>query len=267
MTLPKGPTWPWIIGVLLAMVSALSSIAYGSAITRITNLEAAKDLSNTTVAALSTEIAVLKNIASTTKDAVERVESRQEEMIRQQELLLRNGQADAAWRAQVGAQTNANSKRWNEVMDRQPGAKKKKEEPMGDPLEGVHPRLVKAIQDILAQMALAGHPMKVTNGVRTQSQQQAIYAQGRTLPGPVVTHCNGLTTRSNHQPHNDGFGHAVDVTFVNDRGRPVWKDTDPWNLYGTYVRAHGLQWGGDWRHPDRPHAELPDESVSHQTLL
>jgi peptidoglycan LD-endopeptidase CwlK len=125
-----------------------------------------------------------------------------------------------------------------------------------DRLAGVHPVLVAAITSVLTEMAEHGSPMMVTNGVRTVEEQKQLYAQGRTTPGPIVTHCDGVTTRSNHQPHADGFGHAVDCAFVDEHGDPRWVDSDPWDLYGARVRAHGLHWGGLWTRPDRPHAEL-----------
>lgn len=130
-------------------------------------------------------------------------------------------------------------------------------------LDHVHPDLVQAITHVLEAMAHAGHPMVVTNGVRTEAQQAALYAQGRTAPGPTVTNCDGVHTKSNHQLKADGFGHAVDCTFTNEKGKPVWKDSYPWSLYGANVRAQHLQWGGDWHHADRPHAELgpgPDQT-------
>jgi len=128
-----------------------------------------------------------------------------------------------------------------------------------DRLIGVHPTLVTAITEILDAMAAAGHPMFVVQGVRTVAQQQALYARGRTTPPIgskfIVTMKDGVTHRSNHQPHADGYGHAVDCAFsgvVNPFG-----DQMPWEDYGKRVEAAGLIWGGRWSHPhDSPHAEL-----------
>lgn len=122
-------------------------------------------------------------------------------------------------------------------------------------LVGVHPTLIEKIERVLAAMAILGYPMKVTQGVRTVAQQQALYAQGRTKPGKVVTNCDGVRTRSNHQPHADGLGHAVDCAAA---GPDPYPSDFPWPLYGAAVRAVGLIWGGSWtRFQDRPHAELP----------
>lgn len=125
-------------------------------------------------------------------------------------------------------------------------------------LEGVHPELVEKVTRVLAKMQERGFPMVVTDGLRTLAQQQALYAKGRTRPGPIVTNADGVRHRSNHQAHDDGYGHAVDCTFVDEHGQPTWDETLPWNVYGTTVLAVGLRWGGLFRSPvDRPHVELP----------
>jgi peptidoglycan L-alanyl-D-glutamate endopeptidase CwlK len=121
-------------------------------------------------------------------------------------------------------------------------------------LEGVHPALVEKVKRILHAMAELGHPMVVTNGVRTQAEQDALYAQGRTKPGAIVTYAKV----SNHQPKADGFGRAVDCAFLID-GKPAWPEKAPWRLYGEMAKALGLVWGGDWkRFTDRPHVEMPE---------
>ncbi|MCT4636249.1 MAG: M15 family metallopeptidase [Bacteroidales bacterium] len=56
--------------------------------------------------------------------------------------------------------------------------------------------------------------------------------------------------------HN--YGEAVDgVPIVN--GRPVWNyEENPrvWDIYGKAVKNAGLEWGGDWKKKDLPHAQL-----------
>jgi peptidoglycan L-alanyl-D-glutamate endopeptidase CwlK len=94
----------------------------------------------------------------------------------------------------------------------------------------------------------------------------ALYAQGRTKPGAIVTNCDGVIKLSNHQAKRGesrwaGFGAAADLTFADDAGRPTWVDTAtyklPWRLFGTIAKAQQLVWGGDWpTMTDRPHVEL-----------
>ena len=123
-------------------------------------------------------------------------------------------------------------------------------------LAGVHPSLVDAVDRILMAMRELGFVMVVTDGLRTTEQQVALYAQGRTAPGDIVTQADGVLRRSNHQLHEDGYGHAVDMCFLV-AGAPSWADRHPWRAYGEMAKALGLTWGGDWKTPDRPHLELP----------
>jgi peptidoglycan L-alanyl-D-glutamate endopeptidase CwlK len=123
-------------------------------------------------------------------------------------------------------------------------------------LQGVHPRLIECYHRISHAMAELGHPIVITDGVRTTAQQQALYAQGRTKPGKKVTNVDGVTKKSNHQPKADGFGYAIDCAFLVN-GKPSWDEAHPWRLYGEAAKSLGLIWGGDWKSlVDRPHIEL-----------
>lgn len=134
-------------------------------------------------------------------------------------------------------------------------------------LDGVHPDLRRKVEQIVAAFAALGYDLRVTDGVRTVAEQQALFAQGRTTPGPdvsparplgrTVTNADGVTKKSNHQPHDDGVGHAVDCTFWID-GSPSWAPDLPWTLYGAMAQLLGLKWGGNWQSQkgDLPHIEL-----------
>jgi peptidoglycan LD-endopeptidase CwlK len=132
---------------------------------------------------------------------------------------------------------------------------------MADVLDGVHPVLIAKIQQVWAAMAALNAPMKPTAGCRTVGQQSVLYAQGRFgNPGPIVTHCDGLRSKSNHQPKADGYGHAVDCAF---EGADPYLEKHPhgaalWAAYGACCKALGLVWGGDFTTlRDQPHVELP----------
>jgi peptidoglycan L-alanyl-D-glutamate endopeptidase CwlK len=130
-------------------------------------------------------------------------------------------------------------------------------------LKGVHPQLIEAVKRILYAMNELGYHMVVTAGWRSAEDQAALYAKGRTLPGPIVTHADGAVKTSNHQAKADGFGHAVDLAFVVN-GLPSWDESLPWRLYGEMAKSQGLVWGGDWTSiVDKPHIELPTEKAVH----
>lgn len=121
-------------------------------------------------------------------------------------------------------------------------------------LQGCHPELAFRVRNLVRALAHAGTPIVLTQGVRTLAQQQALYAQGRTKPGKIVTNCDGVRRMSNHQPKADGYGYAVDVAWLTPTGGVTWEG--PWETLGTLAQAHGLIWGGKWAtFPDRPHLE------------
>lgn len=129
-------------------------------------------------------------------------------------------------------------------------------------MAGCHPDLIAKLGKVLTAMAALGFPMMVTDGVRTFAQQQALYAQGRSAIGGVVTNADGVPKEqgghgvSNHQLKLDGFGHAADCAFLVD-GVPSWDTRLPWKAYGAAAVAVGLTWGGDWQSlRDLPHVEL-----------
>src|SRR5690242_2324462 len=95
----------------------------------------------------------------------------------------------------------------------------------------------------------AGLDVRVTQTLRTMDQQAALYAQGRTLPGPIVT--KAMPGQSAHS-----WGCAFDVCFG---GPEPFSDKHPWAQIGAIGKSVGLAWGGDFKSiTDRPHFERPD---------
>lgn len=114
-------------------------------------------------------------------------------------------------------------------------------------LAGVVPALRVRVEQLLEAFAVLGLPLRVTQGRRTVEEQLALYAQGRTAPGPVVT----WTLKSTHLT-----GRAVDVVWKTADGGVTYEG--PWALWGLAAEEVGLVWGGRWARPDRPHVELPN---------
>lgn len=120
-------------------------------------------------------------------------------------------------------------------------------------LSGVRPELVRVVERAIEITTV---DFVVVSGARTQAQQDALYAQGRTKPGPKVT----WTRRSRHIG-----GFAVDLCPFVD-GAIEWDNDGRLGLWPrladamkSAAREMGvmLVWGGDWpRTPDRPHFEL-----------
>src|SRR5687768_11302965 len=117
-------------------------------------------------------------------------------------------------------------------------------------LNEVHPAL-KAIVEVMEIKLLQDHiQIEVVQGLRTIAEQNALYAQGRTKPGPIVTQAKG--GQSNHN-----YGLAVDVCpFVN--GKPQWNaPIEIWTKIGRLAESYGLEWGGSWKKfIDKPHIQI-----------
>lgn len=115
-------------------------------------------------------------------------------------------------------------------------------------LDSLDPEFRAPAMRVLKDMHAAGHPMFITSARRTVAQQQALWRQGRSEPGRIVTWVDGVQKLSNHQS-----GRAMDCAFV---AADIWDG--PWELYGTVAERHGLAWGGRWlgKKCDRPHVEL-----------
>ena len=84
-------------------------------------------------------------------------------------------------------------------------------------------------------------------------EQDALYAQGRTAPGAIVTNARGSSYSSFHQ-----WGTAFDF-FRND-GKGTYNESGQFfERVGAIGVSLGLEWGGNWTSiVDKPHFQLPD---------
>jgi peptidoglycan LD-endopeptidase CwlK len=100
-------------------------------------------------------------------------------------------------------------------------------------------------------MKSAGIDYILTCTKRLQSEQDALYEQGRSKPGKIVT----WTRNSKHIT-----GEAFDIV-VCENGKPDWNVTNPkWTLAGKIGKTVGLAWGGDFpRIKDFPHFEMVEK--------
>ena len=98
--------------------------------------------------------------------------------------------------------------------------------------------------EFLSQCQSQGYNIRITSGRRTQTEQNALYFQGRTTPGKIVT----WTKNSKHIE-----GNAFDIAFV---GKQPYPNDFNWEILGKIGEGIGLKWGGRWTKPDKPHFEL-----------
>lgn len=122
-------------------------------------------------------------------------------------------------------------------------------------LKGVHPLLVSALE-----VALQASPydFSIVQGVRTQAEQDALYEQGRTREGPIVT----WTRNSKHIPRADGYGHAIDFAAFVD-GAISWDEKYYTPIAEAIIKAGKevgvtLESGAFWKNKDWGHIEIKD---------
>ena len=109
------------------------------------------------------------------------------------------------------------------------------------------PKLKTLMNKFLVECKKQGIDLIVTQGFRSTLEQNALYAQGRTMPGKIVTNAKG-----GQSAHN--FGKAFDICFLVNKKASYVGD---WVKVGAIGELCGLTWGGRWKSfPDKPHFEI-----------
>lgn len=114
-------------------------------------------------------------------------------------------------------------------------------------LEDLLPPVRERVERMIAACKAEGIDLLVTSTYRDNASQEALYAQGRTAPGRIVTNA-----RAGQSYHN--YRCAVDVVPIRN-GKAIWNAKDPvWQRIGALGKAAGLEWAGDWkRFKEFPH--------------
>lgn len=126
-------------------------------------------------------------------------------------------------------------------------------------LIGLHPVVFIAATVLIERCYARGVPILITQGLRTIAEQDALYAQGRTKPGVIVTNAKGGTSYHN-------YGLAIDFALLLPDGKQVsWdmkRDGDcdkvaDWMEVVQEAKALGFEWGGDFVSlKDAPHFQM-----------
>lgn len=109
------------------------------------------------------------------------------------------------------------------------------------------PTVAARANSALAECKTAGLGVLVTCTYRSDDEQNALYAQGRTKPGPKVT--NAKAGQSFHQ-----YRVALDLyPLIN--GKPDFSGKAPeWREIATIFKKHGFEWAYEWkRFKEMPH--------------
>lgn len=120
-------------------------------------------------------------------------------------------------------------------------------------LDLLYPPFLEALLEVLASCRQQGTDYWATRGYATYPEQMALWCRGRTQEGPIVTRA-----KPGQSFHN--FGLAVDLCpdqlVLVPKLQPDWRP-QAFEPLGPACFAHGLEWGGKWARPDRPHVQWP----------
>jgi peptidoglycan LD-endopeptidase CwlK len=112
----------------------------------------------------------------------------------------------------------------------------------------LRPEVRPVARALVQKAALSGIRIKVTSGLRTFVEQNALYTKGRSRPGNIVTNAKG-----GYSNHN--FGIAFDVAVFE--GNKYLPESIKYKAVGVLGNDLGLEWGGDWKTiVDQPHFQL-----------
>ena len=166
----------------------------------------------------------------------------------------------AAIQAELGIEVDgrAGPQTWGAIYERL--LKKKIDgQPPAQAIAMVDARSEKAIATLLPQVqpmaralvqkaAASGIAIRILSGLRSYEEQDALYAQGRSAPGSIVTNARG-----GYSNHN--FGIAFDVGVFE--GNRYLGDSPKYKAVGVLGMDLGLEWGGSWKTiVDQPHFQL-----------
>ena len=120
-------------------------------------------------------------------------------------------------------------------------------------LDDLRPEIRPQVDAFLAECKSQGLDILVTCTLRSLEEQAALYAQGRTAPGHVVTNAKPGTSAHN-------YGLALDIVPIVN-GKPDWSGTSTtWQQVGQIGVTAGLDWAGTPGFPfvEYAHFQLPN---------
>jgi peptidoglycan L-alanyl-D-glutamate endopeptidase CwlK len=134
-------------------------------------------------------------------------------------------------------------------------------------LSDLHPALRPLAARFLARCAERGLDVLVTCTYRSDAEQDALYAQGRTAPGPIVTRARAGQSAHNATEGGKPAARAFDVVPML-HGKPIFEDPRDadsdwtndwgWRIVGEVAAEVGLDWygrpGASFR--EAPHLQL-----------
>lgn len=115
-------------------------------------------------------------------------------------------------------------------------------------IEDLHPYVAKLCRAFIDKCRASGIDVLITSTYRDDASQNALYAQGRTVPGPKVTNA-----KAGQSWHN--WRCAFDFVPIV-AGKAQWQDTKAFTRCGEIAESLGLEWAGRWKSfPELAHCQ------------
>ena len=103
----------------------------------------------------------------------------------------------------------------------------------------LHPTVRRMAEAMIVKCKDAGIDLIVTSTYRDYESQAALYAQGRTVPGKIVTNAKPGQSFHNHRV-------AFDVVPIVN-GKADWNSHALWMKIGDIGESVGLEWAYRWK--------------------
>ena len=121
-------------------------------------------------------------------------------------------------------------------------------------IKDLDPRMVPLCKKFIADCKSAGIDIIITSTYRDYESQRALYAQGRTTPGKIVT--NAKPGQSFHN-----FRVAFDFCPIVN-GKAQFNDLATFKRCGAIAECIGLEWAGRWKtFKEYGHCQLPGQDL------
>lgn len=123
---------------------------------------------------------------------------------------------------------------------------------------GLHPVVAEKRDRLVSLSRDKGINILITDEFRSSKEQDALYRQGRTADGPIVT-----TVQGGESYHN--YGLAIDFALLSPEGKALWdleydgngNGQADWMEVVAIAKRLGFAWGGDWESfKDNPHLQM-----------
>ena len=120
---------------------------------------------------------------------------------------------------------------------------------MGRDITKLHPELQTIVNNLTDKCKAIGLPILITETFRTKAEQDALYEQGRTKPGNIVT---------NVKYPNSAHCWGIAFDFCKNIKGQEYNDSDGFfKKVGEIGESLGLEWGGRWTSfVDKPHLQM-----------